>query len=131
MALVVSYTPLMTMVVSYTPLMTMVVSYTPLMTMVVHVGLLHYPDGCGGLFTTLMAEKVSPTTPMSVKVDTVVQRANGPGGRKEKEMKNHVRIQTMSFLLLLSQHMVRLQPVCPALYAYLRLPKSENKQFLL
>ena len=100
--------------------MAVVLFYTPLMTVVVHVGLLHYPDGCGGLFTTPMAVKVSPTTPMAVKVDTVVQRAEGPRERKKKEMKNHVRIQTMSFLLLLSQHMVRLQPVCPA---YVRLPQ--------
>ena len=111
--------------------MAVVLFYTPLMTVVVHVGLLHYPDGCGGLFTTLMAVKVSPTTPMAVKVDTVVQRAEGPRERKKKEMKkNHVRIQTMSFLLLLLSTWFgsNLFVLCTL---YLRLPTSENKQFLL
>ena len=70
---------------NHTTLMALVVFYTPLMTVVVHVGLLHYPDGCGGLFTTLMAVKVSPTTPMAVKVDTVVQRAESRGPRREEE----------------------------------------------
>ena len=79
-----NHTTLMALVVFYTPLMTMVVFYTPLMTVVVHVGLLHYPDGCGGLFTTLMAVKVSPTTFMARSTLWSREPRAPEGGRRRR-----------------------------------------------
>ena len=47
--------------------------------------------------STMTTKKVSTVT---MNIITMAQRARVPEERREKEMKGHVRIQTMSFMLL-------------------------------